>query len=102
MIRISGLNAVVEEPSALGRMDITIMLENNQVFIIELKIRGSAIKALSQIKKRRYAEKYEAQGKKVTQIGVVFDLVKRTITSCKTIKPRVKTVSTVKKLAAKK
>ena len=102
VLRISGLNAVVEEPSALGRMDITITLEDNQVFIIELKIRGSSAKALSQIKKRRYAEKYEALGKQVTKIGVVFDIAKRTITSCKTIKPRVKATNTVKKAAIKK
>ncbi len=102
VLRISGLNAVVEEPSAVGRMDITITLADDQVFIIELKIRGSVEKALKQIIDRRYAEKYEALGKKVTRIGVVFDIRKRTITSCALIKPVLKKSRAVAKIAVTK
>ncbi len=82
VLQLVGLNVTVEEPTAIGRIDAVIITENT-IFVLELKIRGSATKALEQIEEKRYDEKYRDLGKQIIRIGAVFDIKKRTITACK-------------------
>ena len=81
MLQLIGLNVHVEEPTAVGRIDAVIEV-GNHAFILELKLNGSADKAMEQIISRRYTEKYLAAGFTVTSIGAVFDKKLRTMTEC--------------------
>lgn len=72
IMQFIGLDIIVEDPTALGRIDAVIKI-NNRVYLIELKIRGCATQALEQISERCYDEKYRAEGLIVTHIGIVFD-----------------------------
>lgn len=71
-LQFSGLEVRVEEATSLGSMDAVIML-NQRAYILELKVRGSAQKALQQIEEKRYEEKYANQGFAITKIGILFD-----------------------------
>ena len=108
VLQMTGLDITVEEPTALGRIDAVIAIDNN-IFILELKIKGSATKALRQVVDMRYAEKYLATGKSVTCIGAVFDTKLRTMTKCQILQPGKKLpakpktqAKIVKKIAGKK
>jgi hypothetical protein len=72
IMQFIGLDVIVEDPTALGRIDAVIKI-NQRVYLIDLKIRGYASQALEQIVERCYDEKYRAQGLVVTHIGIVFD-----------------------------
>jgi DNA-binding FadR family transcriptional regulator len=49
------------------------------VWVIEAKIRGSSREALRQIEDRGYVERYVGRGKKVKEIGIVFDVDERNV-----------------------
>lgn len=55
-----------------GRIDLVVWMPNT-VYVFELKIEGSAEKALAQIDDHNYAIPYKADGQKVIKIGVKFD-----------------------------
>jgi hypothetical protein len=84
ILKMSGLNIEVERPTALGRLD-TVILVGNRAYIFELKIRGTAKKAIDQIEERRYDEPYRNRGLAITKIGMLFDASDevRTITELK-------------------
>jgi Predicted AAA-ATPase/PD-(D/E)XK nuclease superfamily len=64
--------------SAQGRAD-SVVQTPTAVFIFEFKFNKSAQEALSQIKINKYADKYRADTKPITAIGVNFDAATRTI-----------------------
>lgn len=72
VLRMLGLNTVVEEPTSIGRIDAVVRTPQ-RIFIVEFKIRGSAKDALEQIKDRRYPEKYVGEGLPITLVGILFD-----------------------------
>ncbi len=72
VLRMLGLNTIVEEPTSIGRIDAVVRTPQ-RIFIVEFKIRGSAKDALEQIKDRRYSEKYVGEGLPITLIGILFD-----------------------------
>ncbi len=78
-LELTGINVFVEDPTAKGRIDITIIV-GNKAYVIELKIRDSATAALQQIEKTTYAEKYTTQGKQVVKIGILFNIDAKTVT----------------------
>ncbi|BBE30415.1 ATPase AAA [Tepiditoga spiralis] len=71
----AGLNVTAEELTNLGRSDIVI--EEDDIYIMEIKIDKSAEKALNQIKEMKYYEKYK--GKEVYIIGININSEKRNI-----------------------
>ena len=74
-----GLQVIPEDVSNLGRIDLTIQLEN-QTYIIEFKVvkrKSKANSALRQIVQQGYAAKYSGD---VYQIGIEFSETKRNIT----------------------
>jgi hypothetical protein len=81
------LNATVipEDTTNQGQVDLTIIVEN-KVYIIEIK-RDTAKSyeisekniALQQIQRKCYAEKYKGQGKKVIQVGMIFNTCQRNL-----------------------
>ncbi|BBE30357.1 ATPase AAA [Tepiditoga spiralis] len=71
----TGLNVTAEELTNLGRSDIVI--EEDTIYIMEIKIDKSAEKALNQIKEMKYYEKYK--GKEIYIIGININSEKRNI-----------------------
>lgn len=65
---------------AKGRLDILIKT-GDYVYVIELKLDGSAEEALRQIDEKGYALPYETEGKKVLRVGVNFSSEERTISN---------------------
>ena len=73
-----GLRVTPEDVSNLGRIDLTIQLEN-QTYIIEFKVvkrKSKANSALRQIVQQGYAAKYSGT---IYQIGIEFSEAKRNI-----------------------
>jgi hypothetical protein len=76
----AGLNLRVEDSTSVGRIDMSILLDDT-VYIIEFKVveDKEEYKALKQIKEKRYYEKYK--DKKVYLIGIEFSKEKKNIVS---------------------
>lgn len=67
-----------EVKSAVGRADIVIKTRTT-IFVMELKVDGTAEDALAQINSRGYSIKYIADGRKITKIGINFSSKTRTV-----------------------
>lgn len=67
---------------ATGRMDILIKTATT-IFVMELKLDGSAEEALQQINNKGYAIPYDIDERKVVKVGVNFSTTERTITEWK-------------------
>ena len=64
--------------TAAGRMDILLKTDTT-IYVMELKMDGSADEALQQIDDKGYAIPYEADGRKVVKVGINFSSKDRTI-----------------------
>jgi hypothetical protein len=67
----SAIEATAEDMNNLGRSDIVIQC-NDSIYILELK-RDSAAKALQQMKKKEYYNKYTGAGKDIFLVGIEID-----------------------------
>ena len=74
-----------EDISNKGQTDMTIEL-GEHIYVIEFKLDKSTSfieqtenTALAQIKKRNYAQKYLASGKRVHQVGMIFNQTARNL-----------------------
>lgn len=63
----------VEQRTAKGRTDITLETADH-IYIMELKFGKTAEEALAQINNNHYADHYALSGKKVTKVGLNFDV----------------------------
>ncbi|MCK5354000.1 MAG: ATP-binding protein [Methyloprofundus sp.] len=76
-----GLTVIAEDTTNLGRIDLTVIVDNN-VFIIEFKAVTQAAQqgtALAQIKAKNYQQKYLSADKSVFLIGMEFDKQQRNL-----------------------
>ena len=74
----TGLDLIPEDITNLGRMDLTVKLED-KVFIFEFKLTEQATgNALKQIKEKRYWEKYQ-DAESVYLVGIEFSREKRNV-----------------------
>jgi hypothetical protein len=71
-----------EVRSSKGAADITI-LSPKYIYIVEIKINGSADAALRQIQEKGYADPFLADKRELTKVGVNFDTQERNITEWK-------------------
>jgi hypothetical protein len=77
----SGLNVITEDNTSKGRIDLTIIVNNSIVYILEFKViqnskeKGNAIK---QILEKEYYKKY-LNYEKIYLIGIEFDKTKKQI-----------------------
>ena len=83
----ASLNAVVitEDITNHGQADMTVML-GDFIYIMEIKLDKSTDyqvqmpnSALQQIQDKAYAQKYLGQGKKVIEVGFIFNQVQRNL-----------------------
>jgi len=72
----SGLDIIAEDVTNLGRIDLTIKINNN-IYIIEFKVDEKD--ALKQIKDKNYAQKYLNEDKNIYLIGIEFSKVDKNI-----------------------
>jgi hypothetical protein len=55
-----------------GRVDMVVWMPD-AIYVFEMKVNGTARKALEQIDDRGYAIPYQTDGRRVVKVGVVFD-----------------------------
>ena len=67
---------------ARGRTDLVVFMRD-AVYVMELKMRGTAQEALDQINSKNYAIPYEAEGKPVIKIGIAFSQETKTVSEWK-------------------
>jgi len=67
-----------EVTTSIGRADLVVTFPK-LVYVIELKFNKTAQEALAQIQDKRYYEKYENLGKKITLLGINFDAASKTV-----------------------
>jgi len=75
-----GVDIIAEDVTSLGRIDLTIKLNNN-IYIIEFKVDNTD--ALDQIKQKDYINKYLDKNKTIYLVGINFDKKKKNITQFK-------------------
>ena len=63
---------------ARGRTDVVVFMRD-AVYVMELKMRGTAQEALDQINSKDYAIPYQAEGKPVIKIGIAFSKETKTV-----------------------
>jgi hypothetical protein len=73
-----GFDVVAEDTTNHGRIDMTIKVPG-RIYIMEFKVDMPAEAALAQCHERRYHEKYLADGRPITLVGIHFDSQKRNI-----------------------
>lgn len=61
-----------------GRTDVVVFMPT-AIYVMELKVNGTAQEALDQIDNRGYATPYQTDGRRVVKIGISFNTEKRTI-----------------------
>ncbi|MBF0360974.1 MAG: ATP-binding protein [Oligoflexia bacterium] len=76
VLRCIGVNVQVEVTTNKGRIDVVINM-SAIIYILELKLTGTAQQALKQIKEKGYYEKYLLEGKQIVLVGVSIDKKKR-------------------------
>ncbi|MBA3751797.1 AAA family ATPase [Candidatus Dependentiae bacterium] len=76
--KLTGAVIAVEQPTHDGRIDV-VLETLGAYFIIEMKINAPAIKALEQIKYKKYYQPYESKGKKIILVGIAFDTTRKNI-----------------------
>ncbi len=74
-----GIPLIVEDCTNKGRIDMSVETDDF-IYLIEFKVDMPEEKALSQIKDRGYAEKYQAKGKKIVLIGIGFSSKEKNVT----------------------
>ena len=63
---------------ARGRTDVVVFM-HDAVYVMELKMRGTAQEALEQINSKDYAIPYQAEGKPIVKIGIAFSQETKTV-----------------------
>ena len=78
VFKLLGFYTEVERTTSRGRIDV-VMKTPKYIYIIEVKLDGTADEALRQIEERRYAVPFAADGRRVYRIGVNFSSATRGI-----------------------
>ena len=78
IIKLMGLYVQAEYRTSCGRIDLLIATEK-YIYVIELKLDGSAEEALAQVNEKDYALPFTADGRKVIKIGANITSATRNI-----------------------
>jgi hypothetical protein len=74
--KLAGIDVYTEVHSAKGRSDVLAMTDR-YIYILELKLDGTAEEALQQIKDKGYLQPYVADNRKKLAVGIAFSSEKR-------------------------
>ncbi len=86
MLSASGALVQTEVLTNLGRLDIVVEF-HDKVFVIELKCNQTSDKAIAQILKKKYYEKYMRSNRTIYLMGVDFNAEERTVDDWKCGEP---------------
>ncbi len=86
MFSFLNLYVYAQVRTAKGRMDILLKTDSS-IYVMELKMDGSADEALRQIDDRGYAIPFEADGRRIVKVGINFSSEERTICEWKIAEP---------------
>ena len=75
-LKALGIELIGEDCTNKGRIDLTLKLPKS-IFVIEFKVDGTS--ALSQIKEKKYHEKYMSENKELFIVGIEFSKKERNI-----------------------
>jgi len=75
-----GMDVIGEDVTNRGRIDITVKFPS-AIYILEIKVTDED--PLSQIRERRYYEKYLSEGKEIYLVGINFDKASKNISEFK-------------------
>ena len=64
---------------ARGRADMVVFMPD-AIYVMELKLNGTAQDALDQIRDKGYAARYATDGRRVVKVGMGFSIEKRALT----------------------
>jgi hypothetical protein len=78
VFKLLGAFVETEVRTNRGRIDAVVETEDH-LFVMEFKLHDSAESALSQIRSKDYAIKYERGAKPISLVGVAFDAETRNI-----------------------
>ncbi len=78
ILKMLGFYSEVEKHTSRGRIDVTIKTAD-YIYILELKLNGSAEEALAQIEDKGYADSFASDPRQIFEIGVNFSSETRTI-----------------------
>ncbi|KLO24966.1 ATP-binding protein [Marinitoga sp. 1155] len=78
IIASAGIDVKAEELTNLGRIDLVLEYED-KIYIFEIKLDKSATDAISQIKEKKYYEKYIDNANEIYLIGININSEKRNI-----------------------
>ena len=78
IFKLLGFYTEVERTTSRGRIDI-VMKTSKYIYVIEVKLDGTAADALRQINERGYAAPFASDGRRVYKIGVNFSSAVRGI-----------------------
>ena len=81
LIYSTGYNAIIEDNTSKGRIDLTIVVDKRVVYVIEFKVlerEEEKGKALKQIKEKEYYRKY-LNYEKIYLVGIEFDKVNKNL-----------------------
>ena len=73
-----GADVRAEEPTAKGQSDLVLLMPKG-IYIMEIKYDDTAQKALDQITRKGYANKYHLDDRPVTKVGIAFSSSERNI-----------------------
>ena len=78
LTKLLGFYVEAEKHNAQGRIDLVIKTKK-YIYIIELKLDGTAEQALAQINEKHYADPYKSDGRQVIKVGANFNSEQRNI-----------------------
>lgn len=78
ILKLLGFDISTEEETSDGRID-AVLKTSKYIYVIELKLNGSAEQAMAQIREKQYDRPYEIDGRQIFRIGVSFSNQTRTI-----------------------
>ena len=84
MRMVSVYTVYTEKQQSEGRVDC-IVETPDYIYIFEFKLDGTADEALQQIEDKGYARSYEADGRKLFKVGIVFSSETGTVSEFKVV-----------------
>ena len=81
LLASQGVEVVSEDRQANGRADI-VAKHTKGIYVFELKVDEPVDKAFAQIRERKYAEPYLADGRPIWLVGLSFDSQTRHLVDC--------------------
>ena len=79
LLQLMGFDGECEVKTNVGRIDMVVQTSKD-IYLFEFKKNSRVEKALSQIQKKKYAEKYQGRKKNIIAVGVNFKTDKGAIT----------------------